>query len=332
MVVILAALSGLFGCAPQPEDCRRSDIHCAALVTDFGSAQVGASGQAWRALQDARADHLLDRADYIETVDARDRAANIASFGDKAYDIVVTVGTSIADETAAAARRYPDVTFVGVQQPQNASLKLPNYAILLFHEEASGFLAGAAAGLLTSTGRVSAICEAEFIESIHKYCEGFRIGAEHVNPAIDAQVIYRSGSQELLFRDVDWGKTAALREVDAGSDVIFAAGQDTAQAALLAAAGRAVHVIGAETDQYSELPSIRPQLATSAILDIRSGVMSLLTEILERHFPEGPHWGNVGLAPFHDFEDRMSPEVTAQLREIMGDLGTGALRVDVPDQ
>ena len=77
--------------------------------------KASTSRPGWRC-EDAKSDGLLDRVDRIETINSRDRAANIAAFGDAGYDIVVTVGASISDETAAAAQRYPDAAFIGVEQ------------------------------------------------------------------------------------------------------------------------------------------------------------------------------------------------------------------------
>jgi hypothetical protein len=41
-----------------------------------------ACGQAWLALADAKSAGLLDRVDFIETADTRDRQPNISAFAD----------------------------------------------------------------------------------------------------------------------------------------------------------------------------------------------------------------------------------------------------------
>ena len=194
---------------------RRTEVQCAGLVTDFGSVNEGVPQQAWSALQDARSLGILERIDLIETMDSRDRAANIAAFGDDGYDIIVTVGSSIADETASAARRYPDLYFIGVQQcPADASLA--NMAILGFHEEQSGFLAGALAALVSQTRRIAAVCEENFVDSDRRYCDGFRAGAEYADSGMDVSVSYRSGSQDLLFHDLEWGRTTGAAKNQPG--------------------------------------------------------------------------------------------------------------------
>ncbi|MFH1185479.1 MAG: BMP family ABC transporter substrate-binding protein [Chloroflexota bacterium] len=328
--LVLAAGLGASGCALRPQDCSRSSVRCAGLVTDFGPVDEGLSQEAWLALLDARAAGMIDRADFIETVDTRDREANITAFGEQGYDIIVTVGAGMADETIAVAQKYPDLRFIGVQQSPVVRPELSNFVALVFHEEESGFLAGAAAGLITRTDRVAAVCEVSFIDSIRRYCEGFRAGAKHVDPEIRVKVAHRTGSQELLFRDVEWSQAAAVLELDRGTDVVFAVGYDTADAALAAAAVRGALVIGAETDAYGRLPEIRPQLVTSAILDVRSGLLTLIRDIAHGWFRAGEYWGRVSLAPWHESEGRIAPEAIARLQEIASDLESGAIKVNVP--
>jgi basic membrane protein A len=298
------------------------------LVTDFGSVDEGISHEAWLALEEARSVGLLDRVDFIETVDTRDREANIASFATSGYDIIITVGAGMSEETLAVARRSPALYFVGVQQYPETQLLPDNHATLVFHEEQSGFLAGAVAGLITQSGRVAAVCEVEFIDSVRATCEGFRSGAVYVNPAIEVDVAYRSGAEELLFRDHKWGMETAALSVDRGADVVFAVGEDTADAALEAAAKLGATVIGAETDRYTDLPELGAALATSATLDIRGGLLALLQEAVEGRFRAGLHWGEVGLAPFHDFVGRLPPTVQGRLVKITEDLQAGVIRLD----
>ena len=54
-------------------------------------------------IEDVKNEHLVDRIDSIETIDVRDRAENISTFADNGYDVIITVGSSISDETITAA-------------------------------------------------------------------------------------------------------------------------------------------------------------------------------------------------------------------------------------
>lgn len=315
-------------CAPRPQDCAREDVFCVGLVTDFGSIREGINQEAWLGLQDAKADEKIDRVDFIETVDARDRAKNIEAFAENGYDVIITVGASISAETLAAAQKYPRLLFVGVEQPQNT--KYPNLAGLVFHEERSGFMAGALAALITETNAVAALCEAKFIDPMRRYCDGFQAGALYAKQDVKVTVVYREGPTEDLFNDANWGQTTALKLVNDGADVLFAAGGGTADAALEAAAAEGAYVIGAETDNYARLTDIRPRLATSAVNDVRSGVHELMRLARAGQFPSGEFIGQVGLAPFHDFENKVPTAVTTRMNEILGGLGNGSIKIDIP--
>ena len=326
--LICAAALFLAWCAPRPQDCARREVWCAGLVTDFGSVAQGINQQAWLALEDAKAAGLLNRVDRIETIDSRDRAANIGTFGDAGYDIVVTVGALISDETATAAKRYPNEAFIGVEQPQQ--ILIPNLAGLVFHEERSGFLAGTLAASMTQTSHVAAVCEASFIDSIRRYCEGFRAGAFYGNPAVQVTVVYRDGPTELLFHDLDWGRESALKMLHEGADVLFAAGGETADAALQAAAENGALVIGTETDAYTRLEHVRPRLLTSAVNDVRPGVRALLEAARQGKLPAGEYFGQVGLAPFHELGSRIPAEAVSRLDEIRASIEAGEISLEVP--
>jgi basic membrane protein A len=323
-VVLLTLLTA---CAPQTPDCALIDVFCAGLVTDYGSIDTGLAHQAWLGLQDALGKHFVDRVDYIETVDTRDRAANIRYFTDAHYDLIVTVGAVMADDTTAAAMAYPSEFFIGVEQPQKD--KLPNLAGLVFHEEQSGYMAGALAALMTETGHVAAICEASYIQQMRRYCDGFKAGAQYTLKSVNVSVTYRQGSTNLLFNDPEWGRKTALQAVQDGADVVFAAGASTADAALQAAAGAGAYVIGSETDVYGSLALLRPQLLTSATNDVRSGVLTIIRRTRRNDFPAGQFTGSVKLAPWHDLDRQIPTDVKQKIQKIQAAFDAGTLETGV---
>jgi basic membrane protein A len=328
LLLLLTAI--LAGCSaqPRPQDCARPEVRCVGLVTDYGGVATGINHQAWLGMQDAKAAHLVDRIDYIETVDVRDRQANIAAFADQGYDLIVTTGSAMADVTIASADKYKKTSFIGIEQPQDK--KLPNLAGLVFHEEQSGFLAGALAARFTQTKYVAAVCEANFIDAMRRYCDGFAEGARYAQPDIHVTTTYRDGPNSRLFDDPNWGSAAAMQEVQNGADVLFAAGGNTAQAALKTAASNGTYVIGSETDLYGELPDLRPMLLTSAINDVRSGVLDLLRQAQAGTFPSGEYEGEVGLASLHDLDRRVPPDVKQEIGKIQLQLASGTVTIDVP--
>ena len=303
LVVIFLPAFILCACSARPQDCARADVFCAGLVTDFGSIQEGINQEAWLGLQDAKNEHLVDRIDAIETSDIRDRTGNISTFAKDGYDVIITVGASISDETMTAAREYPNLSFIGVEQAQDPPLS--NLTGLVFHEDRAGFLSGALAALTTQTNRVAALCEEKYIDPMRRYCDGFQAGSKYIDPDVNVTVSYRDGSQENLFDDPDWGHATALRVIHEGADVLFAAGNNTADAALETAAQQRVNIIGAETDPYVRLIDVQPWLITSAINEIRPGIHDLMRLARDEKLPPGNYFGESQLAPFHEWEDQM---------------------------
>ena len=327
LVFALTAL-GLAACGTRPQDCPRADVFCAGLVTASGGIDEGLNQQAWLGMLAARASGSVDRTDYIETVDPRDRLKNIASLAEAGYDVIVTVGFSIGAETRAAAGQFPGVRLIGLDQPQADAPD--NFTAVLFHEDRGGFLAGALAAMITRTRRVGAVCEEEFIDSVRRYCEGFRAGGLYVDPGLHLEIAYRNGPSENLFNDRDWGRGTALQLVHSGADVLFAAGGGTAEAALEAGAGEGIFVIGTEYDLYAGGSVISSRLLSSSIKLVQPEVEELLMLAASGRLDGTPVFGSMDLAPFHETDSLVPAEVAERLAAIRQGLESGSIRTEVP--
>lgn len=326
--LVLLTVLMFSACSPGPQDCARADVFCVGLVTASGSITDGINREAWLGLQDAKAEKLVDRIDAIETVDSRDREKNIDYFAYRGYDVIITVGSSIADETVLSATGNPKILFIGVEQPQ--PVKYPNLTGLVFHEDRGGFLAGALAALITHTDHVAAVCEEKFIDPMRRYCDGFKEGVRLIDPRVKTDVLYRDGASEDLFNDPEWANTTALQVVHDGADVVFGAGGSTGDAVLETAAQQGAVVIGTGTDPYTRLATVRPMLASSAINDIRLGVRDLIRLTRSGKFPSGEFFGQVGLAPFHEWDDQVPQAVKDRLVEIENGIKDGSIQTNVP--
>jgi basic membrane protein A len=327
--LLLSALL-LSACSSHTTYCARPNVFCVGLVTASGSINEGINQQAWFGLEDAKAEGFVTHIDYIETVNSRDRQANIQAFINEGYGVIITVGGSISAETIYAAQQNPKIKFIGVEQTQDAVY--PNLTGLVFHQEQSGFLAGALAASVTQTNRVAAVCEAKFIDDMRRYCDSFKAGAQHTHANVNVEVVYRTGSNQYLFNDLDWGNQTALQVLHDGADVVFAAGGSTANAVLETAASQGAYVIGSETDQYESLTEIRPKLLSSAVSDIRLGVRDLMRLAYMNQLPAGNFFGQIELAPFHDLERQIPQSVSQQLIQLRAELISNPIIDKVPYQ
>jgi basic membrane protein A len=327
---ILSILSILLAaCNLSTTDCARPEVFCVGLVTDYGKVDDhGLNQSAWEGVQQALAERLIDRADFIETIDARDRAKNIQIFLNDGYDLIVTAGFSMGDETNIAADEWTDHLFIGVDQPQIETHQ--NLAGLFFPEDQGGFLAGALAALTTRTGKVAALCELESIPSMWRYCEGFQVGVHYIDPGMRARVLYKSESATSeLFNDPAWGKEQALFMLEGGVDILFAAGGETARGALETAASRGVYVIGADEDVYYQLENM-DWVLSSTIKHAALGVYTLIQLAVDGQFSAGETRGEYILGPYHNLERQVPTTIRERLEQIRIGLADGSIQTGVP--
>jgi basic membrane protein A len=322
-------MTGLSACS-QPPDCSRVDIFCAGLVTTTEGLNDHAFNQiVWDELQIARAADWVDEIAFIETTASPDYSKNIDVFALDGYDLIITVGMGLRDETLQAADRYPDTFFIGIDQAGGESRA--NLLVVTFPEDQAGFLAGVLAARMTQRGHVGAVCETSGIESNWKTCEGFRNGVAYIDPKIQTDVRYRSGgSREKLFVDTAWGQETGQKLIDGGADVIFGVGGGTGQGALLAAAEAGIYAIGSERDQFYALPEARPVLLTSIIKQPSPRVQMLIRSVRLGEAKGGVYPGRLWLAPYRNTTITIPVEIQEEMQTILKALESGNLRTNVP--
>jgi basic membrane protein A len=314
LVLVLAALTT--ACGGAKDDCANEDVFCVGLVTDVGEVDDKSFNQsAWEGVQMALDEKVADKVDFIETKDAKDYATNIALFADDGYDVIVTVGFGLGEATAAAAAEYPNVKFIGVDQFQGEVMA--NVAGLLFPEWKAGFEAGALAGMLTETKLLAGVYGTDLVPAVVAFGEGFEDGAKYIDPEIEVITTYHPGGFATGFTDPEWGGATSKQAIEQGADVIFAAGGKTGNGGLIETANYdGVYCIGVDTDQWETVPEAHSCLVSSAMKLIVPGTFDLISQAKAGTFPSGNYLGEIGLAPFHDFDGQISQEIKDKLAEI----------------
>jgi basic membrane protein A len=304
-------------------------VFCAALVTDTrGLSDFGPNQDTWTGLQRSKAEGVANQIAYIESVDARDYEKNITFFVNSGYDVIVTSGIGLRDATLRNADLYPDFVFVGINQPDEDSVT--NFISVTFPEDQMGFFAGALAARLTRTKIIGAVCETSGIDSMWRYCEGFRAGAKYADDTINVSVVYRDdGSREKLFIDEEWGFENAQTLIQAGADVLFAVGGETGVGALRAAAESNIQAIGAERDQGAALATLGDQgssVVTSVLGRASSTVQEVMRRIKDGNLADA-ETSPIGYVPF---EALVQKSLVAEMDEILIHLGNGDIKTNVP--
>ncbi len=325
-----AAAPATTAAAEEPaDDMDDAEPFKIGLVTDTGKVDDKSFNQsAWEGAQEAAA-ALGVEANYIETEEAKDYENNIGLFVDDGANVIITVGFGLGDATIAAAQANPDIFFIGVDQFQGEAL--PNLAGLIFPEDQSGFLAGALAGMLTETNIVGAVLGTDLVPPVVAFKEGWEHGARYTNPDVETISTYHPGGLDVAFGDPDWGAATARQALDQGADIIFGAGGATGNGALIEIASQdGAFCVGVDTDQWNTVPEAQPCLVTSAMKLITPGVADLVAQAASGDFAGGNYLGEVGLAPFHDFDDIVTDEMRATLDDVLAGLNAGEINTGWP--
>ncbi len=290
-------------------DCTDDAVLCIGLVTDVGRVDDKSFNQsAWEGAQQAAEVLGAAEINYVETTNATDYAANMDLFASQGYDIIVTVGFAMGEATLTAAQNYPDIDFIGVDQFPAETL--PNYTGLVFNEDKAGYLAGVLAASMSESGTIASVLGTDLIPAVVAFNVGYENGAKSVNPDLNIIATYHPGGLDVAFTDPEWGATTAQQAIDQGADIVFGAGGQTGNGALIQTAGNeGLWCIGVDTDQWETVPEAHACLISSAMKLITPGVVDLATMSANGEFPGGLFFGEVGLADFHDHADTVPQEV-----------------------
>lgn len=306
-------------------------IESVCFVSDTGRINDGGFNQsAYEGMLRAAEDFGLENK-FIETQSQADYATNINTCLSEGFDAVLTVGFLIADATLAAATENPEVYFIGIDQ---FFAEAPaNLVGIQYREDQAGFLAGALAAQMTTSGTVAGVYGID-IPPVKKFRNGFEQGAAYINPEIEVLGVYIDN-----FDAADRGAAAAEQFIGEGADVIFGAGGGTGNGAITYAAQNGLLVIGVDQDQYAtvfgngETPGAE-NLISSALKRVDQGAYLPLEALVNG---DTSYFGGVtvltaaeegvGFAPAHD--SAVPEEVTAAMDEILAGLADGSIQTGV---
>src|SRR5438128_6926028 len=163
------------GCPNQPAAAGAKQLRV-GLVTDVGKINDASFNQsAWEGVQCAQKNLNAD-VKFIETTDPKDYGKNIDQFAQDNYDVIVSVGFALGDDTISEAKKYTNIKLIGVDQFQ--ADVVPNLAALTFDEDKAGYLAGYLAGSLTKSGTVGQVLGTPLVPPVEKYGRGYINGAK----------------------------------------------------------------------------------------------------------------------------------------------------------
>lgn len=330
LVTLLAASALLVACGGEDEDVEndqtaeeeaRSDIPTVGVVIDTGSQNDRSFNQySLEGVQRALAEYGAEP-EFISPDSTQDYEAAIERLITDGAEFIVTVGFRMGDPTARAAERHPDVRFAIVdnayfpgagcsQEVENCYTDeggLPNVTSLMFSEDQVAYLAGTLAACMTESGTIASVAGIE-IPPVVRFVTGYQAGATAFDPEVETLNQYVPD-----FNDPDQGEVVAAGFINDGADVIFAPAGETGNGGLKAAHEAELMAIGVDVDQYFTYEEVAPSLITSASKNVDLATQTATEDFLNGELEAGIRLftlenGGIGLAPYHDWEDRI-PQV-----------------------
>jgi basic membrane protein A len=202
---------------------------------------------------------------------------------------------------------------------------VPNAQGLVFDEAQPGYLAGVLACSISETGVVGAVGGIFTIPPVSQYIGGYHNGCLSVNPDATVLVEYVSEDISNAFNNPDAGRQIADQMVEADADVLFQVAGGSGQGVLSAACDNDLYAIGVDVDQFFSSPDHQDCLVTSAEKKIIAAISDAIQRVADGSAVGGvivgdASNGGIGLAPFHNFEDTVTPEIRDAINEALQNL------------
>src|SRR3989440_9221458 len=302
------------------------------FVTDIGKlGDKGFNDAGWKGVQDAIADtSLCVKGKFLESKQPTDYTPNIQQFVDQKYDMVVAAGFLLGDDTLKAAKANPNVKFTIVDSADFTDPVAPtNFTGLLFKQDQAGYLVGALAALMSKTNHVGGVYGLD-VPAVVQFRKGYENGAKYINPSIRVDGVFHPAAAN-AFADHDWGKARAQDELSGAADGVFASGGASGNAPLAAVKDAGKPCIGVDVDQFFTYPDVDPCLVTSAEKHISVAVKTIVADAVKSQWPTGGVLtfdltnDGVGLAPYHQWDSKVSADIKAKLLDIQNKLKDGSL-------
>ena len=315
----------------------------ACMVSDEGGFDDQSFNQSGKeGLDRAGADFGIETV-AVESKSAADYPTNVDSLIQQECNLIIGVGFNLADDMTKAAKQNPDVRFALIDA-QFTEAGLPNAKPLIFNTAEAAYLAGYAAAGTTKTGKV-ATYGGQAIPTVQIFMEGFAKGVEKYNADHGASVQVpgwdpanpSGGSFVGDFSNTAKGQQLTEQFLSQGADIIMPVAGPVGQgtlAAVKAAGGDSNAIVWVDADGYltTGKDGGAPYMLTSVIKEIGTAVYDTVDEAQRGAFSATPYVGTLGnqgvaLAPYHDWDSKVSPELKTKIDELKKQIVDGTLDV-----
>lgn len=291
----------------------------------------------------AAQDSLGIQINTAESSSDTDFVPNVEAMVSDGCTLIIGVGFNLEQAIHKSAEQNTDLHYALVDSSftdGQETVTLENGRPLLFNTAEAAFLAGYAAAGMTNTGKVATFGGMK-IPSVTVFMDGFVDGVDAYNKAkgTSVQVLgwdkaTQNGSFTQDFDNQTLGKEQAQQFISQGADIIMpVAGPVGLGAAAAAKADGNTWIIGVDSDWYEANPDYSSIVLTSVMKEIGASVEQSIKDSVDGKFSSDPYVGTlanggVSLAPFHDFDAKVSDELKADLAKLTEDIKTGKLVIE----
>jgi basic membrane protein A len=360
MAALLAAtILSACGDAPEESDDSGSDDQALdflpCVVSDAGGFNDKSFNQLSYEGVEQASDELGVEFKAVESNSENDYGPNLESLVAEGCDAIVTVGFALASATKESAAANPDVKYILIDDAADGGddgetfdgqPDQPNIKPLLYNTAEAAFMAGYLAADF-STSSVVGTYGGQPFPTVTIFMDGFAQGVEHYKQekGKDVKVVgwnrkSQNGSFTGGFEANETATNTARQLLDQDVDVILPVGGPIYQGALTAieASGNEVALVGVDADFFETDPNTQDVVLTSILKNMKvstyEAIMAAADSVAEdTEFDFAPYVGTlenggVGLAPFHNFEDKVSDTVAAELEDVKAGIIDGSIEVE----
>jgi basic membrane protein A len=351
-LAVFVSATMLAGCGEAPDKesgsgSKASDF-LPCIVSDAGGFDDKSFNQlSYEGVQQA-AKELGSEFKGVESNSENDYAPNLESLVSEGCDAIVTVGFALAAATKDSAKANPDIEYVLIDdaadggddgQTFDGKPDVKNIKPLLYNTAEAAFMAGYLAADYSKTGVVGTYGGQPF-PTVTIFMDGFKQGVDYYSKkkGKDVKVVGWDGKNGSFTGGFEANETAtntARQLLDQDVDVILPVGGPIYQGALTAieSSGKDVAMIGADADVYETDPKTQDVVLTSILKNMKTSTYEAIMAAGEDKFDFTPYVGTlenngVGIAPFHNYESKVSDTVSAELDDIKAGIIDGSIKVN----
>jgi basic membrane protein A len=335
------ALSACGSAPSESDDAAKGDSDfTACIVSDSGGFDDQSFNQtSYEGLKQVEKDKGITIKQAESNADS-DFEPNLTGMVKAGCDITYSVGFNLAKATQKIADANPDAHFALLD---DSSAKGENIKNLTYETDQATFLAGYVAAAQSKTGKVATF-GGQKIPTVTIFMEGFAEGVAQYNEDNDKNVKVlgwdtekQDGTFTNDFTSQDKGKNITKNFLDQGADIVMPVAGPVGLGAAAAVqdsktAGNDVALVWVDADGYKAASKYKGLMLTSAVKSMDKTVEDITAEAMDGDFSNEPYVGTlenggVSIAPFHDFDSKVSDETKQQVEDLKAKIISGEVKV-----